>query len=545
MNIIENPFYILEVSAKHNREQIKSVAEEKIFMNDSASESINEAVNTLIIANKRLAAEIRWFPGIDYLKIKDLVEFFRKLNSGKPAKKIDMSSLRGISLLNFAVYMFRFRKFKDIYEILKSFLAMGKCYDTLNTQSVCSLINNERIAAGFHVAEEAEIDRELHNYRSDVINTLHDKLLSLSESEYMKLAEEISMRYADKGAYHGSLILSGLLDCYELHIKPQLEKYEDEILSIISGISEKSEINPEILLLHLRNWKRIIRPLLLASITRGMKNDTLYGQGVNFLNALRKPCGKMLNVLSDFSVEINEKQRRIKYVMLLTMILQENLKDIAQDLSEQIDSDINQLKALYDKGEKIKEDIYYERQLGLTFKSKFIISADGIKWNEIVTPLNNITGIRWGGIIGNRTTTYEIACETPEHTIILKPGKKEYEDIIEHLWKALASSLFTKILKRLHDGETLYIGRIKFNDKGVFLQKSVASSSEQKFFTWSEPLILHSDNGLFFIEIQEKNITYYANSSYVYDMNTHILDSMLHQFYEHIDYSNPVLSCLL
>ena len=77
MNMLENPFCVLEVSTRDSRRHIAEAAEEKSFLDDS--ESIREARSALTIPNRRLAAEIRWFPGIDDDTVQRISEFSRGL----------------------------------------------------------------------------------------------------------------------------------------------------------------------------------------------------------------------------------------------------------------------------------------------------------------------------------------------------------------------------------------------------------------------------------------------------------------------------------
>ncbi|MBQ9433069.1 MAG: hypothetical protein IJU26_02520 [Synergistaceae bacterium] len=61
-------------------------------------------------------------------------------------------------------------------------------------------------------------------------------------------------------------------------------------------------------------------------------------------------------------------------------------------------------------------------------------------------------------------------------------------EITEHLWRALAGRLSTRILtqlKDMRDGETLSIGNIRLTDKGLYLTKSGWFTSDTKFFTWA------------------------------------------------------------
>ena len=75
MNIFENPFYILGASTSDNRYRISELAEEKSFL--SEPNIIEEARNALIIPQKRLEVELRWFPKTGNKKIENILNFFR------------------------------------------------------------------------------------------------------------------------------------------------------------------------------------------------------------------------------------------------------------------------------------------------------------------------------------------------------------------------------------------------------------------------------------------------------------------------------------
>ncbi len=138
-------------------------------------------------------------------------------------------------------------------------------------------------------------------------------------------------------------------------------------------------------------------------------------------------------------------------------------------------------------------------------------------------------------------TDYIIAIQTQRGTIQLNPNEKKYEGIITHLWKALAGSISTKIMQQLKNGEMLFFGNIKLKDNGVYLKKSGWFFSDTKFFTWSEPLRIYSDNGS--LVIAKDN--YSAAASYMNDMNTHILETILRHFLRKPRHSGLLLSSLL
>lgn len=110
--------------------------------------------------------------------------------------------------------------------------------------------------------------------------------------------------------------------------------------------------------------------------------------------------------------------------------------------------------------------------------------------------------------------------------ISLNPNEQKYTAITSHLWRALAGLISDKILQQLKNGEMLYFGSIKLRNDGVYLRKSGWFSSDTRFFTWSDRLRISSYNGS--LVIAKDN--YSAQSSYMDDMNTHILEAMLRHF---------------
>ena len=98
MNVFENPFYILGASTRDNRRRISALAEEKAFLSDP--EIVDEARNALLIPQKRLEAELRWFLGVDDEKLKSILNFLQTFQDGSVPGRVDLSGVKSIALLN-------------------------------------------------------------------------------------------------------------------------------------------------------------------------------------------------------------------------------------------------------------------------------------------------------------------------------------------------------------------------------------------------------------------------------------------------------------
>ena len=324
-----------------------------------------------------------------------------------------------------------------------------------------------------------------------------------------------------------------ILSSYELKILPQLEELAGIIIDTASDVK---------LSLTLREWRKLARPLIISAKAIGIENTNLRNQAEEIFYAVREKA-----------VKLHNEHHKTREALKLILMLKESVADISARLSDMANNDIRELEKL--EREKIqaereyedyKSSIYYETEFGLIFKDKFRISSDGISWKGVNTPLDEVYGMKWGGIRKYvngmyMRTDYKITLQTPYITVNLAPNEKKHNEIVPRLWRALAGSISAGILKQLQAGELLFFGGIKIKDNGVYLKKSGWFSSDVQFFTWRDPIITYSNNGMFIIEAGE----YSASSSYINDMNTHILEAMLQNFLRNPKSKRLRLSSLL
>ena len=195
------------------------------------------------------------------------------------------------------------------------------------------------------------------------------------------------------------------------------------------------------------------------------------------------------------------------------------------------------------------ENLCYKVQIGKIFKDTLVISNQGIELNGNFVDIHEISGIRWGGETTSingifNVTKYVISYQTKnDKTYTLFPNKKVYGEVTEHLWRTVGMYILIDMLNRLKKGEMINIGNISFNDAGINLDKPGWFSSERKFFTWSHPLTMYSENGELHIKTQDKQ--YEISGTYLQNMNLNIFEILLRNFFENFDSSNPKLSSLL
>ena len=94
MDLLHNPFHILNASPRDNRRRIMELADERSLLLDS-SESL-EARSTLTTPRKRLAAEVAWLPGIGPKRAGELLSLLESL----PAELFAVDKLSPIARAN-------------------------------------------------------------------------------------------------------------------------------------------------------------------------------------------------------------------------------------------------------------------------------------------------------------------------------------------------------------------------------------------------------------------------------------------------------------
>ncbi|MBQ9433068.1 MAG: hypothetical protein IJU26_02515 [Synergistaceae bacterium] len=335
MKISDNPFFTLGVSTRADRKQIASAADAKAFVQDS--EAVRAARTSLVIPSKRLYAEVRWFPGTEDANVREIVSFFRRFSVGQTNPGINASIFRGLTLLNFAVYMFSYRKFRDKADMSQSILAICRCFDAINTGGLCAVINNDRTIAGFPPISEQELAHELNDYRRDILRNIDGRMSVLLLEKYTELLEELADSYADDdGDYHGSLMLDDIMAGYELRILPQLE---EQIRMILDSVTSIGDYVPEKVFAelseHLKEWRRLAEPLVKVYNSAGTEDTNIHRQGLEIFNAVREKA-----------IALHNEHGRTGDALRLILAVRGELADVSAELLRVIDGDVKALRSL-------------------------------------------------------------------------------------------------------------------------------------------------------------------------------------------------------
>ena len=266
----KNPFYILEVSPNDKRAEIISKAEDKAFF--SESENYEEAKTRLLNPEKRISAELDWFFGITDEKAADIYLSIRS------HQDISTEGLSGISELNATLHNFSISTYDDFFEVGYAILEIDEQYNNLDSTKLVKLINDCREQAGIHSVTEAEIDRGIQGKRDQIRQLISEKTQNLCDNDYIEFATLIADKCIADEDYNDGVIVSDIVDQYEIKMNPVIEEASDGILSLIEKTKELSDVeeigeNITKLICLAEKWDRYVQPLQLKAMASGVPHE--------------------------------------------------------------------------------------------------------------------------------------------------------------------------------------------------------------------------------------------------------------------------------
>ena len=270
MALQNNPFYLLKVSCTAGRREIVSAADEMSFVLDS--ETSSKAQNELINLNKRLSSEINWFIDAD----EDTIESIRAcIDSEEP---ISTDGLSALSKLNATLYNFSLSNEDESYEMGYSILDIDEQFSSLDTEGITSIINQNREKAKLGTVQVQDVHTELGKKREEIRQLITEKLSSLDQDSYVELVTMLAEKCIADDDYNDGVILSDVIDQYEVRMQSALEESTDEIEKHIERIKslandEAVSSNIDSLIRRVEKWDVLAQPLQLKSQASGMPHE--------------------------------------------------------------------------------------------------------------------------------------------------------------------------------------------------------------------------------------------------------------------------------
>jgi len=302
ININSNPFLIIEANITDNKQNIVSLCEEKMMFNDTSY--INKAQEQLLNPQKRLEAEIRWFPTCSKEKINFIIEYLNKLPDMDTFEFINSSiieNLDNLEIFNLSLYSFIYtlglpKKWADsvirkgtlnqdalYYDINKEKLAIfirqiSELYESFNTLSIMDIINEKRKISKFPIITDIkDIENELIKLRENIKRILSYIIANITLGKISDILIKILGYYINEKKPHG-VIIDDFLSEYSLLSKELINNNKDDIINDLNEIFQKRyltnvDTSVNSVLHRLKSWDNIVQPLQLEALIKGMNHS--------------------------------------------------------------------------------------------------------------------------------------------------------------------------------------------------------------------------------------------------------------------------------
>lgn len=525
-----NPFSILRISIRDSRKQIIEAADER-------SLELGEAVclparAQLTNPRQRIAAEVRWLPGVSPARAQQLIQ----------SLETDAGSLRtaaglpALTRLNLLVAGFELvGPSSTAAQIAELICEIAKAADLVEPDQVMQDINEDRTISAFAEVKSVDlIQEEIAEHRRHCRNVLKETLNRLATDlivEAMTIAVDVSTR---GGEIHAPELIDDLVDGYEVEAQGFLQaeaRNVELLLEELQAMAGDGEhvLGPMVDKIEkvAKNWDKVAQPVQLSAKARGMQHEASHKLASNIRNV-----GIILWNEHDY-LEISKR---------LTILNQEVFAELPV-IFDRVGEDMAVLENIEEargkgKANGVRNDPDWEREIqfsatvGLVFRDTLRISAAGVSWKGKNYTLDSITRIRWGVTVhktnGIKTrTVYSFAFGDNRSEVTGSLGDEDvFENFIGRLWKAVGFRILTDLVDELKSGRSISFGYGKIEDEGAILVKHrFLGKNEAIFRPWSG-IRLYSANGLMYLGAKDDKSAF-ISSSYLDGPNTHIFDRLI------------------
>lgn len=351
-----NPFYTLNLPCTADRKAIVSAAEEQSFFCDA--QACTEAQNALLNPSKRLSAELNWFleeSESTASKIRDCIQNLTPIPTGQ---------LSPLSKLNATLYNFSISSEGDSYEIGYSILEIDSLYSAINQNELYDSLCKVRRTGNLPVSSRSDFEKEYNAKRQIIRQVIKSKLSKLTWQEYTDLVTIIAEKYIASADYNDGIILSDVIDSYEVEISDEINREADDIMlteeSIRSSVNNGYDIDVrqkiEFLISQVTNWDKKVQPLQLRSMASGMPHK------------LSEDVGRaMRNLALYLNNELHDTENALLLVQAMKPVFAE-IKSLSDIFTKDSD-DLNDILVSQKEMDLINEEIDSVKKYMLDIKT--------------------------------------------------------------------------------------------------------------------------------------------------------------------------------
>ncbi|MCU8071366.1 hypothetical protein L5M18_18670 [Shewanella sp. SM20] len=323
MDLLQNPFHILNASPRDNRRRIMELADERSLLLDS--NQCMEARSDLTNPRKRLSAEIAWLPGIGPKRAGELLS----LIESSPTDLLGVDNLSSIARANLLASGLSRLPENNADDVAEWILDIAWAFEDLGPDELSVIINEERVVSGFpEVVDLSAVESEIQERRRHYRQIIKSALDNLSPKELVKAVTIAVESATDDGEVHGPILIADLIDSYEVEAQGFLDKEEGNIRALVEKLwaavdAERpdSTLAPMVnqLIQVVKNWDTVAQPIQVSTKSRGLDHDASHrvaglvrGLAIHMFNEHGKLdfSQQLTNMLQEVFAEVGEVAER-------------------------------------------------------------------------------------------------------------------------------------------------------------------------------------------------------------------------------------------
>ncbi len=322
MSYKDNPFYILGASITDNRRKIASLCEEKSLYVDSAI--CESAQSSLTMPQKRLKAEMRWFPDCKEEDVVSIISFITDSAKNVSTDSDVVAYSCSLTQLNAYCASFEEKSLTEIRDIKRELLRISRLFETLDAEEIRNILNEKREKSGFPQIENiADIEGNISEIRLEIKKLISAKLQQFPDDKYIEIVTAISESYSSK-RNKGQAVLEDIISEYQLRITDKLEAKASTIIRVaefITQSADKINIDEALkdLLDALYDWDKMAQPMQLGALTKGGKHSE---------------SEKMYYKMRDLSISLHNKFHLSEQALQINEAMQEVFAEMPENLEQ-------------------------------------------------------------------------------------------------------------------------------------------------------------------------------------------------------------------
>lgn len=232
MNILENPFYLLDASLADDRRTIMSKVQDASLIGDP--DECTKAGSLLTNHKNRVKCEVFYLPDLSPMEAQTKIEELKSdpndlIESILSEKNYTLSNGNLIvSALLSSEYIASFETYKYAIKALSNVL------ETQDPETVFALINEMRLQSGFsQLADISLVSDALNDLKAYYLQTIKDLFKRLSFDDINSIMSELVLKETTVNT-NCSDFISSIVDYYEVLAQPHLNDAEQDVKDLIT-----------------------------------------------------------------------------------------------------------------------------------------------------------------------------------------------------------------------------------------------------------------------------------------------------------------------